>query len=166
MDRSCLCSYLIRDVCAAPNSWPVWSRKGNFYEDSSVLFLLRNFTESLAFVLWYDLRLICRCSFSAVECFQVMLSTLARTSGRLIFRRALSSAQMDAHAQVIDDLKPMEEQSNPSFFKVLIWQLITLKHALDVGIKWALLIPCLCRKLLGPVEVPAYNCILKSEVFV
>ncbi|VDN20599.1 unnamed protein product [Cylicostephanus goldi] len=48
-----------------------------------------------------------------------MLSTLARTSGRLIGRRALSSTIMDAHAQVIDEQKPMDEQSNPSFFKMV-----------------------------------------------
>ncbi|KAE9421516.1 hypothetical protein Angca_004783 [Angiostrongylus cantonensis] len=48
-----------------------------------------------------------------------MLSTLARTSGRLVFRRAFASAQMDAHAQVIDDQKPMDEQSNPSFYKMV-----------------------------------------------
>nr|AEO44571.1 glutamate dehydrogenase [Teladorsagia circumcincta] len=48
-----------------------------------------------------------------------MLSILARTTGRMAFIRSLSSAQMDAHAQVIDDQKPMDEQSNPSFFKMV-----------------------------------------------
>ncbi|PAV72047.1 hypothetical protein WR25_27023 [Diploscapter pachys] len=55
-----------------------------------------------------------------------MLSTLARTSGRLVARRGYSSATLDAHSQasnklfkVVDDQKPMEEQINPSFFKMV-----------------------------------------------
>ncbi|CAI4228354.1 unnamed protein product [Auanema sp. JU1783] len=47
-----------------------------------------------------------------------MLSTLART-GRLATRRCFSSASLDAHSQVVDDQKPMEEQINPSFFKMV-----------------------------------------------
>jgi len=48
-----------------------------------------------------------------------MLSTLARTSGRLVARRGYSSATLDAHSQVVDDQKPMDEQINPSFFKMV-----------------------------------------------
>ncbi|KJH43453.1 Glu/Leu/Phe/Val dehydrogenase, dimerization domain protein [Dictyocaulus viviparus] len=48
-----------------------------------------------------------------------MLSGLPRAAARIVFSRALTSAQMDAHAQVIDDQKPMDDQSNPSFYKMV-----------------------------------------------
>lgn len=48
-----------------------------------------------------------------------MLSTLARASGRLVSRRGLASANLDAQAQLLDDQKPMDEQTNPSFYKMV-----------------------------------------------
>ena len=50
-----------------------------------------------------------------------MLSTLYRSSGRVatVGARGMSSgATLDPHSQVADEQKPMEEQINPSFFKV------------------------------------------------
>ncbi|WKY03485.1 hypothetical protein Q1695_004890 [Nippostrongylus brasiliensis] len=49
-----------------------------------------------------------------------MLNTLA-PKARLLLRlpRALSTISMDPHAQVIDEQKPMEHQSNPSFSKMV-----------------------------------------------
>ncbi|GMS97805.1 hypothetical protein PENTCL1PPCAC_19980 [Pristionchus entomophagus] len=50
-----------------------------------------------------------------------MLSTLARSGvARLSTNsRAFSAATLDAHSQVVDSEKPMEEQLNPSFFKMV-----------------------------------------------
>uniref|UniRef100_A0AC35TPK0 Glutamate dehydrogenase n=1 Tax=Rhabditophanes sp. KR3021 TaxID=114890 RepID=A0AC35TPK0_9BILA len=47
-----------------------------------------------------------------------MLSRIARTNVVVIGRRAFSS-NLDAHAQVNDERKPMDEQVNPSFFKMV-----------------------------------------------
>uniref|UniRef100_A0A1I7WMH5 glutamate dehydrogenase [NAD(P)(+)] n=1 Tax=Heterorhabditis bacteriophora TaxID=37862 RepID=A0A1I7WMH5_HETBA len=65
------------------------------------------------------------CLFSTLPCSinraeqPAMLSTLARASGRVAFRRGFSSASLDAHSQVVDDQKPMDEQINPSFYKMV-----------------------------------------------
>jgi len=48
-----------------------------------------------------------------------MLSRLASSSARVAGIRAFSSAQLDAHDQVQDAKKPMDEQVNPSFFKMV-----------------------------------------------
>uniref|UniRef100_A0AC35FAB6 Uncharacterized protein n=1 Tax=Panagrolaimus sp. PS1159 TaxID=55785 RepID=A0AC35FAB6_9BILA len=48
-----------------------------------------------------------------------MLSRLAGSSARALGRRTFASAQLDAHDQVADAKKPMEEQVNPSFFKMV-----------------------------------------------
>ena len=48
-----------------------------------------------------------------------MLSRLAGSSARAVGLRTFASAQLDAHDQVADAKKPMEEQVNPSFFKMV-----------------------------------------------
>jgi glutamate dehydrogenase (NAD(P)+) len=49
-----------------------------------------------------------------------MLSRLVgSTAARAVGRRTFASAQLDAHDQVADSEKPMEEQVNPSFFKMV-----------------------------------------------
>jgi glutamate dehydrogenase (NAD(P)+) len=49
-----------------------------------------------------------------------MLSRLVGSSAaRALGRRTFASAQLDAHDQVADSEKPMEEQVNPSFFKMV-----------------------------------------------
>lgn len=48
-----------------------------------------------------------------------MLSTLARGTSRALSRRAFCSNTLDAHGQVADAKKPMDEQVNPSFFKMV-----------------------------------------------
>ncbi|CAL2040551.1 unnamed protein product [Caenorhabditis brenneri] len=47
-----------------------------------------------------------------------MLSTLAR-GARSVAVRNYSAATLDAHSQVLDEQKPMEEQVNPSFYKMV-----------------------------------------------
>jgi glutamate dehydrogenase (NAD(P)+) len=49
-----------------------------------------------------------------------MLPILSRGGARLgVFKRALSAANLDPHDQVSDSQKPMDEQVNPSFFKMV-----------------------------------------------
>jgi hypothetical protein len=49
-----------------------------------------------------------------------MLPILSRHGARaLVIRRGLSAANLDAHDQISDAKKPMDEQVNPSFFKMV-----------------------------------------------
>lgn len=48
-----------------------------------------------------------------------MLSRLARNGPRILGYRGYSSATLDPHDQVNDAEKPMDEQINPSFFRMV-----------------------------------------------
>lgn len=48
----------------------------------------------------------------------MLSNTLARTA-RVVAVRSYSAATLDAHSQVLDEQKPMEEQVNPSFYKMV-----------------------------------------------